>query len=96
MTSFKDVIGQKDVMSYIYNAVSTGQISHAYIVNGERGSGKKLIASLFAAALLCESEGPEPCNKCHSCIQSDSGLRLAPPAASLSSIQSLLVSVHRY
>ena len=73
MTSFKDVIGQKDVMRYINNAVSTGQISHAYIVNGERGSGKKLIASLFAAALLCESEGPEPCNKCHSCIQADSG-----------------------
>lgn len=73
MVSFKDVIGQKDVMKYIGNAVSTSQISHAYIVNGERGSGKKLIASLFAAALLCESEGVEPCNKCHSCIQVDTG-----------------------
>ena len=73
MASFKDVIGQKDVMRYIGNAVSTGQISHAYIVNGERGSGKKLIASLFAAALLCEEEGVDPCNKCHSCIQADTG-----------------------
>ena len=73
MVSFKDVIGQKDVMKYIGNAVSTSQISHAYIVNGERGSGKKLIASLFAAALLCESDGVEPCNKCHSCIQVDTG-----------------------
>ena len=73
MASFKDVIGQKDVMRYINNAVSTGQISHAYIVNGERGSGKKLIASLFATALLCENEGADPCNKCHSCIQADSG-----------------------
>ena len=73
MVNFKDVIGQKDVMRYINNAVSTGKISHAYIVNGERGSGKKLIASLFAAALLCESDGVEPCNKCHSCIQVDTG-----------------------
>ena len=73
MASFKDVIGQKDVMRYIGNALSTGQISHAYIVNGERGSGKKLIANLFAAALLCEEDGAEPCNKCHSCIQADTG-----------------------
>ena len=73
MADFRDVIGQKDVMRYIANAVTTGNVSHAYIVNGERGSGKKLIASLFATALLCESEGADPCNQCHSCIQAESG-----------------------
>lgn len=73
MANFKDVIGQSSVMRYIENAVTTGKVSHAYIVNGERGSGKKLIASLFATALLCESEGADPCNQCHSCKQAESG-----------------------
>ena len=40
MADFRDVIGQKDVMRYIANAVTTGNVSHAYIVNVERGSGK--------------------------------------------------------
>ncbi len=73
MTSFKDVVGHKDIIQYIQNAVTTGQVSHAYILNGERGSGKKLLANLFAMTLLCEEGGPEPCNHCRSCRQAESG-----------------------
>lgn len=73
MGSFKDVVGHKDIIQYIRNAVTTGQVSHAYILNGERGSGKKMLASLFAMTLLCEEKGPDPCNKCHSCKQANSG-----------------------
>ena len=73
MGSFKDVVGHKDIIKYIRNAVSEDQVSHAYILNGQRGSGKKLLASLFAMTLLCEKGGPDPCNECHSCRQADSG-----------------------
>lgn len=73
MSSFKDVVGHKDIIQYIRNAVTTGQVSHAYIMNGERGSGKKLLANLFAMTLLCENKGPDPCNTCHSCVQANSG-----------------------
>ena len=73
MGSFKDVVGHKDIIQYIRNAVTSGQVSHAYIMNGERGSGKKLLASLFAMTLLCEKKGPDPCNTCHSCVQANSG-----------------------
>ncbi len=73
MTSFKDVVGHKDIIQYIQNVVTSGQVSHAYILNGERGSGKKLLANLFAMTLLCEEGGPEPCNQCRSCKQADSG-----------------------
>ena len=73
MGSFKDVVGHKDIIQYIRNAVTSGQVSHAYIMNGERGSGKKLLASLFAMTLLCEKKGPDPCNICHSCVQANSG-----------------------
>ena len=73
MGSFKDVVGHKDIINYIRNAVQEDKVSHAYILNGERGSGKKMLAALFAATLQCEKGGPDPCNVCHSCIQAESG-----------------------
>ena len=73
MGSFKDVVGHKDIIKYIQSSVENGQVGHAYILNGERGSGKKMLASLFAMTLLCEKGGPEPCNVCHSCRQAESG-----------------------
>lgn len=73
MGSFKDVVGHKNIINYIKNAVQEDKVSHAYILNGARGSGKKMLAALFGETLLCEKQGPEPCNKCHSCRQVDSG-----------------------
>lgn len=73
MGSFKDVVGHKNIIEYIKNAVKEDKVSHAYILNGERGSGKKMLATLFAETLLCEEKGTSPCNKCHSCKQVDSG-----------------------
>ena len=73
MGSFKDVVGHKDIINYIRNAVTENKVSHAYILNGERGSGKKMLANLFATTLLCEEQGPDPCNACHSCHQAESG-----------------------
>ena len=40
MGSFKDVVGHKDILKYISSAVENNRVSHAYILNGERGSGK--------------------------------------------------------
>lgn len=73
MGSFKDVVGHKDVIRYIQNIVKEDKVTHAYIINGEKGSGKKMLATLFAATLLCEKGGQDPCNTCHSCIQAESG-----------------------
>ena len=47
MGSFKDVVGHKDILKYISSAVENNRVSHAYILNGERGSGKKMLANLF-------------------------------------------------
>ena len=73
MSGFKDVVGHADIIQYIQNAVTEDQVSHAYIMNGERGSGKKLLANLFAQTLQCEQGGNEPCYECHSCKQALSG-----------------------
>ncbi len=72
MNKFKDVIGYEDIIQYIKNAISEDQVSHAYILNGERGSGKKMLANLFARTLLCNNNQLEPCNACQSCIQAES------------------------
>ena len=72
MGSFKDVVGHNDIITYIQNSIANDQVSHAYIINGERGSGKKLLAKLFAMTLQCEEHGKDPCNLCHSCVQAQS------------------------
>lgn len=69
MAVFQDVIGQEQLKEHLQNAIRTGKISHAYIINGERFAGKEFIAKIFAAALQCEKGGLEPCGECHSCKQ---------------------------
>ncbi|MGN0384717.1 MAG: DNA polymerase III subunit delta' [Lachnospiraceae bacterium] len=69
MAVFQDVIGQEQLKEHLQNAIRTGKISHAYIINGERFAGKEFIAKIFAAALQCEKGGVEPCGECHSCKQ---------------------------
>ena len=73
MSGFKDVVGHSEIIQYIQNAVTEDKVSHAYILNGEKGSGKKMLASLFAQTLQCEKGGTEPCYECHSCKQAVSG-----------------------
>lgn len=69
MAKFSDIIGQEQIKEHLMNALSAGKISHAYIINGEKASGKEFIARVFAMALQCEEAGIEPCQECHSCKQ---------------------------
>ena len=48
-------------------------MAHAYLIHGEKGTGKKMLAGLFAKTLQCEAGGTDPCGTCRSCIQCDSG-----------------------
>lgn len=69
MTGFKDIVGQESIISHMKNAIKLNKISHAYIINGEEGMGKKTIAKIFSMTLQCEKGGDEPCMQCHSCKQ---------------------------
>ena len=69
MANFTDIIGQEMIKEHLQGAIATGKTSHAYIINGEKSSGKEFIANVFAMALQCEKGGTEPCNECHSCKQ---------------------------
>lgn len=69
MPGFKDIIGQEQIKEHLQNSLSAKKISHAYIINGEKFSGKEFIAKVFAMALQCEQGGTEPCQECHACKQ---------------------------
>lgn len=74
MRRFADIVGQEQLREHLENAVRTGKVSHAYIINGERNAGKEFIAKTFAMAVQCENrQDAEPCGECHSCKQALSG-----------------------
>lgn len=49
--AFKDVIGQDNIVSVLENSIKLGNISHAYLFAGSRGTGKTSIARIFAKAI---------------------------------------------
>lgn len=71
MRNFENIIGHEQNIEHLENAIENGQVSHAYIFNGEDGIGKMTTAKAFVKALLCESKNS--CGTCQSCIQIDSG-----------------------
>lgn len=73
MAGFRNIIGQDKVVLHLKNAIKLNKISHAYIINGEAGMGKKMLAEAFSMTLQCENGGEEPCMECHACKQSLTG-----------------------
>ena len=69
MIGFHSIIGQEQIKEHMQNALQMQKISHAYIIHGEKSTGKEFVARVFAMALQCEKGGAEPCNECHSCKQ---------------------------
>ena len=72
MAGFRDIVGQEQIKEHFRQAIAKKQVSHAYVIEGELGSGKKSLAAAFAKALQCENGGKEACGACQSCMQADS------------------------
>lgn len=74
MANFKDIIGQQQVKKHLQNAIKQNNISHAYIIYGEKGSGKKTITDAIAQTIQCENKdgGTDACEICKSCMQAKS------------------------
>ena len=67
-STFADVIGQEHVTTPLSNALTSGQIHHAYLFSGPRGCGKTSSARIMARSLNCEKgPTPNPCGVCQSC-----------------------------
>ncbi|MCT4685709.1 DNA polymerase III subunit [Vallitalea sp.] len=72
MYTFDEIVGHNEIIDHLQSAIKTNKISHAYIIDGEKGIGKKLIANTFAKTLQCQKKEIVPCNECISCRTFDS------------------------
>lgn len=48
-------------------------LSHAYLIAGPRGSGKRALAETLAAAYVCTGAGEKPCGRCENCRKAARG-----------------------
>lgn len=74
MLDFNSILGHRGIREHLKAALAAGKPNHAYIFNGEEGSGRKTVADSFSAALVCQAEeaGSKPCGKCMACMQAAS------------------------
>ena len=50
---FDSVVGQDTVVKTLKNQIASGNISHAYLFSGPRGTGKTSMAKLIAKIVNC-------------------------------------------
>ena len=61
-----NLIGKDSALNSVLAAKDSGRLSHALVITGEKGIGKKVFADYICKMLLCE-QSPAPCGVCHSC-----------------------------
>lgn len=61
-----DEIDITSVRTTLTNILKSGNIPHAFLFAGPRGTGKTSLARILAKAINCESKSP-PCNDCDIC-----------------------------
>jgi len=63
---FETLLGNDRLKENISRSIRRGRISHFYLISGPAGSGKRTLARLLAAAILCR-ESDKPCLRCNAC-----------------------------
>ena len=76
---FPDIVGNGALIRRLSKDISENRLSHAYIIEGIKGSGRHTIARHTVAAIECSARADGtnsthlPCGKCKSCVKILSG-----------------------
>lgn len=66
--TFDNVIGQGHITRTLINQIRSGNVGHAYLFTGTRGTGKTSCAKIFARAINCLTPvNGSPCGQCEVC-----------------------------
>ncbi|HEY5465578.1 MAG TPA: DNA polymerase III subunit gamma/tau [Clostridia bacterium] len=66
--TFDQVVEQRHTVAALRQSVISGNISHAYLFSGTRGTGKTSLAQIFSRAINClDPHDGNPCNTCEIC-----------------------------
>ena len=63
---FEELLGNERLRENLSGSIARGRISHFYLISGPAGSGKRTLARLLAAAILCKGSR-KPCGVCNPC-----------------------------
>lgn len=63
---FEGLLGNARLKENLRRSVDSGRLSHFYLISGPKGSGKRTLARLLAAAAVCREE-IKPCLSCAAC-----------------------------
>lgn len=64
-----DLAGNEELKYELSEAMSARSLPHAVIIEGEKGVGKRTLASILASYAVCTSEGVRPCGVCSGCVK---------------------------
>ena len=66
---FDEILGQEHIVRILKHQIESGEVSHAYLFCGTRGTGKTTTARILAKGVNCLNEEPKkrPCGVCENC-----------------------------